>query len=125
MVEDNNICIEVVTNYIEEQSDPDTARYVFSYTITIENRGNIAAQPISRYWMITDADGKVQEVTGEGVVGKQPHLNPGDKFRYSSVAVIETPVGSMQGHYCMEADSGTNFTAPIAAFSLAVPGLLH
>ena len=117
--------IEVATNYIDEQSEPDIDRYVFAYTITIENRGNVAATLMSRHWVITDANGKVQEVSGDGVVGKQPRLNPGEKFRYSSGAVLETPVGSMQGRYQMESDSGANIIAPIPAFTLAVPGLLH
>ena len=117
--------IEVATDYIDEQSEPDIDRYVFAYTITIENLGDVPATLMSRHWVITDANGKVQEVSGDGVVGKQPHLNPGEKFRYSSGAVLETPVGSMQGRYQMESDNGTNITAPIPAFTLAVPGLLH
>jgi ApaG protein len=117
--------IEVATDYIDEQSEPDIDRYVFAYTITIENLGDVAATLMSRHWVITDANGKVQEVSGDGVVGKQPHLNPGEKFRYSSGAVLDTPVGSMQGRYQMESDSGTNIIAPIPAFTLAVPGLLH
>lgn len=120
-----NIRIQVVTNYLDEQSEPDSNRYVFAYTITITNDGNVAAQLISRHWIITDANGKVQEVNGDGVVGKQPHLNPGEQFRYSSGAVLETPVGSMQGLYRMETDGGLSFDAPIAPFTLAVPGLLH
>jgi ApaG protein len=117
--------IEVATDYIDEQSEPDIDRYVFAYTITIENLGDVPATLMSRHWVITDANGKVQEVSGDGVVGKQPHLNPGEKFRYSSGAVLETPVGSMQGRYQMESDNGTNIIAPIPAFTLAVPGLLH
>jgi ApaG protein len=119
------IRIEVATNYIVDQSEPDVGRYVFAYTITIENRGNLPARLLSRHWVITDANGKVQEVTGDGVVGEQPHLNPGETFRYSSGAVLETPVGAMQGSYRMEADNGTNFDAPIPPFTLAVPGVLH
>jgi ApaG protein len=119
------IRIEVVTNYIVDQSEPDVGRYVFAYTITIENLSDVAARLLSRHWVITDANGKVQEVTGDGVVGEQPHLNPGESFRYSSGAVLETPVGAMQGSYRMEADNGTNFDAPIPPFTLAVPGVLH
>ena len=119
------IRIEVATNYIVDQSEPDVGRYVFAYTITIENIGNLPARLLSRHWVITDANGKVQEVTGDGVVGEQPHLNPGETFRYSSGAVLETPVGAMQGSYRMEADNGTNFDAPIPPFTLAVPGVLH
>lgn len=120
-----NIGIDVATNYIDDQSEPDSDRYVFAYTITISNNGDLPARLISRHWVITDANGKIQEVTGDGVVGEQPHLNPGEVFRYSSGAVLETPVGAMQGLYRMEADNGVNFDAPIAPFTLAVPGLLH
>jgi ApaG protein len=120
-----DIRIQVVTDYIDDQSAPESDRYVFAYTITIANNGEIPARLISRHWVITDANGKVQEVTGDGVVGEQPHLNPGEEFRYSSGAVLETPVGAMQGLYRMEADNGVNFDAPIAPFTLAVPGVLH
>jgi len=119
------IRIEVATKYVVDQSEPDVGRYVFAYTITIENRGDLPARLLSRHWVITDANGKVQEVTGDGVVGEQPHLNPGETFRYSSGAVLETPVGAMQGSYRMEAGNGTNFDAPIPPFTLAVPGVLH
>ena len=121
----SGIRIEVATSYIDDQSEPDADRYVFAYTITISNDGDIAAKLLSRHWGITDANGKVQEVSGDGVVGEQPHLNPGERFRYSSGAVIETPVGAMQGLYRMVADDGDSFDAPIAPFTLAVPGLLH
>jgi ApaG protein len=119
------ISIEVATNYIDDQSEPDVDRYVFAYTITISNRGNIPAQLLSRHWVITDANGKIQEVSGDGVVGVQPRLNPGEKFSYSSGAILETPVGAMQGCYRMQAENGTSFDAPIPPFTLAVPGLLH
>ena len=120
-----DIRIQVVTSYIDDQSEPDSDRYVFAYTITISNEGDVAAKLISRHWVITDANGKVQEVSGDGVVGEQPHLQPGEEFRYSSGAVLETPVGAMQCLYRMEAEDGVNFDAPIAPFTLAVPGLLH
>ncbi len=119
------ISIEVATDYVQEQSEPDDGRYVFSYTITIANLGDVPARLLSRHWVITDANGKVQEVSGDGVVGEQPHLNPGEIFRYSSGAVLETPVGSMQGSYRMEADNGINFDARIPPFTLAMPGVLH
>jgi ApaG protein len=119
------IQIKVATSYIDDESEPGSDRYVFAYTITISNSGDVAAQLISRHWIITDANGRVQEVNGDGVVGEQPYLNPGEVFRYSSGAVLETPVGSMQGIYRMEADDGIGFDAPIAPFTLAVPGLLH
>ena len=120
-----DIDIQVATDYVDEQSAPEADRYVFAYTITIANNGDVAARLMSRHWVITDANGKVQEVSGDGVVGEQPHLNPGEQFRYSSGAVLETPVGSMQGIYRMQADDGAHFDAPIAPFTLAVPGVLH
>ena len=123
--QDSGIRIQVATNYIDEQSEPDSDRYVFGYTITISNDGDRAAQLLSRHWVITDANGKVQEVSGDGVVGEQPHLNPGEHFRYSSGAVLETPVGAMQGLYRMLADDGDRFDAPIEPFTLAVPGMLN
>ena len=119
------IAIEVATRFLPEESAPDDGRYVFAYTIRIHNHGPVPAQLISRHWIITDANGKVQEVRGEGVVGEQPYLKPGQGFRYSSGAVLETPVGAMQGSYQMVADDGEQFDAPIAAFRLAMPGLLH
>jgi ApaG protein len=125
---DEKVCdirIQVATRYVDEQSEPEMDRYVFAYTITISNNGGVAAKLISRHWIITDANGKVQEVSGDGVVGEQPHLQPGEEFQYSSGAVLDTPVGAMQGMYRMETDDGVNFDAPIAAFTLAVPGLLH
>ena len=121
----SGIQIQVATNYVDEQSEPDAGRYVFAYTITISNNGDFAAKLISRHWVITDANGKVQVVSGDGVVGEQPYLEPGERFRYSSGAVLETPVGSMQGLYRMVAEDGMSFDAPIAPFTLAVPGLLH
>ncbi|MCH7637020.1 MAG: Co2+/Mg2+ efflux protein ApaG [Proteobacteria bacterium] len=120
-----DIRVQVSTNYVDEQSRPESGRYVFAYTITISNNGDVPVRLISRHWVITDANGKVQEVSGDGVVGEQPHLNPGEVFRYSSGAVLETPVGAMQGRYRMEADNGVKFDAPIAPFTLAVPGVLH
>ena len=124
-VDPGRIRVDVVTNYVEDQSSPVESRFVFSYTITIRNEGPKPARLLTRHWVITDANGKVQEVTGEGVVGEQPHLQPGQGFRYSSGAILETPVGSMQGEYHMVADDGERFAAPIAPFRLAVPGVLH
>ena len=121
----HQINIGVETTYIAEQSEPAADRYVFAYTVTITNAGSIAAKLINRHWVITDANGKVQEVRGAGVVGEQPHLKPGESFRYTSGTVIETPVGSMQGDYEMLADDGESFLAPIAPFSLARPQVLH
>lgn len=119
------IKVHVATSYVDEQSEPDADRYVFAYTITISNNGDAAAQLVSRHWVITDANGKVQEVSGDGVVGEQPNLAPGEEFRYSSGAVLETPVGAMQGMYRMQRPDGLSFDAPIAPFTLAVPGLLN
>lgn len=117
--------IQVATQYVDDQSEPDIDRYVFAYTITIKNLSNVPAQLLSRHWLITDANGKVQEVSGDGVVGEQPKLDPGETFRYSSGAILETPVGAMQGSYKMQADDGIGFDAPIPPFTLAVPGVLH
>ena len=124
-IDNAQIDIDVVTDYISEQSDPTVDRYVFAYTITINNRGAIPAKLLNRHWLITDANGKVQEVRGEGVVGEQPHLNPGEHFEYTSGAVLETPVGVMEGEYEMVTDEGDTFLAPIDRFSLAIPRTLH
>ena len=122
---DCGIRIQVATTYVDEQSQPDADRYVFAYTITISNEGDVPAKLLSRHWVITDANGKVQEVSGDGVVGEQPHLNPGERFRYSSGAVIETPVVGDHAIQSLHCADGDNFDAPIAPFTLAVPGLLH
>jgi len=121
----HHIRVDVETAYLEDQSEPRDRRFVFSYTITIRNEGDVAARLLTRHWIITDADGRVQEVRGDGVVGEQPYLKPGQGFRYSSGAVIETPVGSMHGSYRMVDDDGAQFDAPIPAFRLAIPGMLH
>ncbi|MEO6185183.1 MAG: Co2+/Mg2+ efflux protein ApaG [Steroidobacteraceae bacterium] len=119
------IRVDVETSYVPDQSDPGSQRYVFAYTITIHNEGSESARLLRRHWLITDANGKVQEVRGDGVVGEQPHLRPGQGFRYSSGAILETPVGTMHGSYFMETDQGSHFDAPIAPFRLAMPGILH
>jgi ApaG protein len=119
------IRVEVETTYLDEQSDPKQQRYVFSYTITIRNEGRVSARLLTRHWIITDANGKVQEVRGDGVVGEQPYLKPGQGFRYSSGAVLETPVGAMQGSYEMVTDAGAHFDAPIPVFRLAMPGIVQ
>ncbi len=121
----HKIRVEVETSYLEDQSDPKERRFVFSYTITIRNEGRMPAKLLARHWLITDANGKVQEVRGDGVVGEQPHLKPGQGFRYSSGAVIETPVGAMQGSYQMLGDDGERFDTPIPPFRLAIPGVLQ
>jgi ApaG protein len=120
-----SIQITVETLYLPDQSEPDGERYVFAYTVTIRNTGALPARLVNRHWIITDANGKVQEVQGEGVVGEQPHILPGQQHRYSSGAVIETPVGTMEGSYGMRIDDGTQFRADIPRFRLAVPGVLH
>ena len=119
------IDIGVETTYIEEQSDPDADRYVFAYTITISNTGGEPAKLLNRHWLITDANGKVQEVRGDGVVGEQPHLQPGEQFQYTSGTVLETPVGIMEGEYGMVTDGGDDFLAPIDRFALSIPRTLH
>lgn len=119
------IDIRVVTQYVAEQSNPDAAEYVFAYTITITNRGEQAAQLLRRYWRITDGNNEEQEVRGDGVVGEQPNLASGESYRYTSGAVIKTPVGVMEGSYQMRSADGEMFDAPIAAFSLAYPNALH
>jgi len=121
----NRIDVQVETKYVESQSQPEERRFVFSYTVTIRNEGTIPARLMNRHWIITDANGKVQEVRGEGVVGEQPHLNPGESFRYTSGTVLDTPVGSMQGSYDMMDSQGNHFDAAIPPFSLARPGSLH
>lgn len=108
-----------------EQSEPDAGRYVFAYTITIKNTGSVAAQLISRHWIITDTENKVQEVRGLGVVGEQPLLKPEQSFEYTSGTAIATPVGTMHGSYQMVAEDGLQFDAPIPEFTLSMPRVLH
>ena len=120
-----DIRVEARSNYIEEQSDPSVDRYVFSYTITIKNTGNLPARLLTRHWIITDADGKEQEVMGEGVVGEQPYIKPGEEYQYTSGTMMETPVGSMRGSYQMVCDDGKLFDAEIPTFTLSRPFTLH
>jgi len=119
------IAVDVATRFLADQSAPEDGRFVFSYTIRISNHGQVPARLISRHWVITDDNGKVQEVHGEGVVGEQPWLRPGEDYEYTSGAVLETALGTMRGSYQMLADDGTSFDAPIAAFTLTVPRTLH
>ena len=121
----HDIEVWVQTRFLPEQSTPEDARFVFAYTIRIHNSGAVPARLISRHWLITDDNGKVQEVRGEGVVGEQPWLRPGDDFEYTSGAVLETALGTMEGSYQMLADDGTHFDATIAPFTLSVPRTLH
>lgn len=125
MSKKNNILVDAKPQYIEAQSSPEDDRYVFAYTITITNIGLIAATLLSRHWLITDANGRIQEVNGEGVIGEQPHLKPGETFRYTSGAMLETPVGVMEGQYTMVSDEGENFNAAIPQFTLSIPRILH
>lgn len=111
--------------YIAEQSDAEAGRYAFAYTITITNTGAAPAQLISRHWIITDANNLVQEVKGQGVVGAQPKLKPGESFEYTSGSMLATPVGTMRGSYQMVADDGTRFDAMIPEFTLSAPRVLH
>jgi len=121
----HDIKIDVATHYLPDQSEPESARFVFAYTVTIANSGNVTAQLISRHWVITDADGKVQEVRGLGVVGQQPMLKPGEHFEYTSGSALATPVGTMRGSYQMVAEDGTQFEAAIPEFVLSMPRTLH
>src|SRR5688572_4627205 len=120
-----DITVKARTVYIADQSDPAADRYVFAYTITITNSGDVAAQLVSRHWIITDASDKVQEVRGKGVVGEQPYLRPGESFEYTSGSAIATPVGTMRGSYQMVADDGAKFDVPIPEFTLSMPRVLH
>nr|WP_315596851.1 Co2+/Mg2+ efflux protein ApaG [uncultured Cupriavidus sp.] len=117
--------VAVRTQYMADQSDPDRGRYAFAYTITIHNTGEVAAQLISRHWVITDSENATQEVAGLGVVGHQPLLKPGEHFEYSSWATISTPVGSMKGDYFCVAEDGHRFEVPIPEFALVLPRMLH
>jgi ApaG protein len=117
--------ILVDTEYQPGESDPEQDQYFFTYTITLHNTGQVAAKLLSRHWIITDGAGHSREVRGVGVVGQTPHLEPGASFRYTSGALLETPVGAMYGSYQLMADDGTAFDANIPAFTLAVPHLLH
>ena len=123
--EQYNISISTETQYVNDQSLPEQERYVFAYTITITNKGSMAATLLRRHWLITDANCKVQEVQGDGVIGEQPYLQPGESFQYTSAAILETPVGCMQGKYEMMADDGMDFDAQIPVFNLSTPNTLH
>ncbi len=120
-----HITVAAQAFFLEEQSNPDRDRYVFAYTVQVLNQGNIAAKLLSRHWIITDANGKVEEVRGDGVVGEQPYLRPGEGFQYTSGAILETAVGSMKGSYQMLADDGVTFDADIPSFVLSIPRTLH
>ncbi|HXE77962.1 MAG: Co2+/Mg2+ efflux protein ApaG [Xanthomonadales bacterium] len=127
MTEDSTYTIEVQVQarFVADQSEPQANRYVFAYTVQLRNAGRVPARLLTRHWMITDANGRVQEVRGDGVIGEQPWMRPGDRFEYTSGAVLETPVGTMGGSYQMLADDGTCFDAPIPTFTLSIPRTLH
>lgn len=119
------VCVQVQSVYIATHSSPEDERYVFAYTITVRNLGRNTVQLIGRYWLITNGNGEVSEVEGEGVVGEQPYIEPGDEFQYTSGAVLETPLGTMQGHYVMVDNEGESFQVEIPVFRLAVPSHVH
>jgi len=119
------IKVEVATRYLEADSDPDDERFVFAYTITITNQGDTPARLMTRHWIITHGNGKMQEVKGEGVVGKQPLIKPGEGYQYTSGTILETPMGTMAGTYQMVDDNGNEFDAEIPDFMLSSPNTLH
>lgn len=119
------LTVTVKTQYLEDQSDPDRSHYVFAYAVTIKNSGNVAAQLISRHWVITDANNHVQEVRGLGVVGHQPLLQPGEQFEYTSGTTLATPQGTMHGEYFCVAEDGEQFESAIPEFVLSLPRTLH
>jgi ApaG protein len=119
------IDVLVETRFVPDQSRPTDNRYVFAYTVTLRNAGSMPAQLLARHWVIVDANGKTEEVRGDGVVGEQPWMRPGDDYQYSSGAILETAVGTMHGSYQMVADDGTRFDAPIPPFTLSIPRTLH
>jgi ApaG protein len=120
-----NIAVAVKSAYLADRSDPSRNQYVFAYTITITNAGTVAAQLVSRHWIITDAEHQVQEVKGLGVVGQQPLLKPGESFEYTSGTSLPTAMGTMRGTYQMVAEDGKAFDAAIPSFTLSVPRVLH
>jgi len=121
----NNITVLVTSQHLKDQSFPEELRFVFSYHVTIKNQGEQAARLLARHWIITDGNEKVQEVKGPGVIGETPVLQPGEQFEYSSAAILQTAVGTMQGNYQMIAEDGTEFLAVIDPFTLAVPNQVH
>ncbi len=121
----HNIQVSVETEFLADQSDPDSQRWVFAYHNTIRNEGTVSARLLTRHWVITDGEDRVQEVHGEGVIGEQPHIAPGQEFSYTSGAILETEVGSMRGSYQMIGEDGTHFDAQVPMFTLAVPHALH
>ena len=125
MRENNQIIVEVKPEYLAMQSEPNKERYVFTYTVTLTNIGLFAATLINRHWMITDSNGRIEEVEGKGVLGKNPHLKVGESFTYTSGILLDTSVGVMQGKYEMESETGEAFDAMIPRFTLSIPRTLH
>ncbi|MDC9729676.1 MAG: Co2+/Mg2+ efflux protein ApaG [Methyloprofundus sp.] len=125
MSEKNKILVDVTPRYIAEQSKPNDKRFVFAYKITITNIGSEPAKLIRRKWLITDSNGKIEEVQGDGVIGQTPHLKVGESFAYTSGALIKTSVGTMEGKYIMQTDTGEEFDAIIPRFTLSIPRTLH
>ncbi|MBA3581636.1 MAG: Co2+/Mg2+ efflux protein ApaG [Gammaproteobacteria bacterium] len=125
MADNQKIDVHTKTRYLEEQSAPDAGRFVFSYTIRITNKGTSPAKLLTRHWVITDGEGQIQKVDGDGVVGEQPLIQPGKSFEYTSGAMLETPFGTMHGHYQFRSQSGELFEAPIPAFLLSTPNSVH
>ncbi|WAT00194.1 Co2+/Mg2+ efflux protein ApaG [Rouxiella chamberiensis] len=125
MLDAPRVSIQVQSIYIESQSIPEEQRYVFAYTITIRNLGRFNVQLLRRYWLITNSNGHKTEVQGEGVVGEQPLIVPGGEFHYTSGAILETPMGTMEGHYEMVDHNGEAFRVAIPVFRLALPTLIN
>lgn len=124
---DNDCGIEINTRtkYLEMRSDPANSSYAFTYTISIRNHREEPVRLLSRHWIITDQNNKIEEVTGKGVVGQQPVIQPGESFEYSSGTLIGTEIGDMRGSYTMETADGEQFEAPIPLFVLAIPSMIH
>ncbi len=120
-----DVAVQVQSFYLPEQSEPEAQRFAFAYTVRLHNAGDVAARLLSRRWLITDADGHTEEVRGDGVVGVQPLLQPGERYEYTSGAILKTSLGTMEGSYEMQAVDGTRFAAAIPAFVLSVPRVLH
>jgi ApaG protein len=125
MLNSPRVCVQVQSVYIEAQSSPEQERFVFSYTVTIRNLGRTAVQLLGRYWLITNGNGRETQVQGEGVIGVQPLIEPGNEYQYTSGAIIETPLGTMEGHYQMIDAQGNDFQVAIPVFRLAIPSFIH
>lgn len=125
MTQETDIKVQVQSRYLDDQIPVEEGKYAFAYRVRITNLGQHTSQLLTRYWLITDGNGKTSEVQGDGVIGKQPFIKPGESFTYTSGAVIETPVGSMQGYYEMQREDGQRFKAAIDVFSLRVPHLVN